>query len=235
MSKLGTYGYILDQIIQESQDEVTGISTLLRPRAVELLEKELGVLAGEAQFQHMAIKDNNLVQTQIGNSDYELPEAFPENFVKESHYAVRPEDIYACWSIDQNNKQSSLAFLTPGRFHSRNVNDQTDSIPRDYTITTDPTGRKMLTLGPPPDRNDYRVGGVYRPLYWEIKNETDLAPVGADIDVLIYAVLRKHDPNRSDWQNNFRDAFRRVTLKVAQASPTRMRPPTRRRLRQTRY
>ena len=224
---IGTVSFVLDQIMQESIDPDTRQPKVTRVRAKELLQKELNAAIGITRAQHVVLQNDQVVVTEAGVDSEMLPRDFPENFLQESWMYYEGDGQYSCWSIDSSGSQNQLKFMTPGRFHSKHRYDETASQPDDYTIEITPGGRKKIVLGPTPDA-EYKIGGVYRPLTWIIHTENDLSIIGADIDFLTYAVLRRVDPERTDWAHDYQMGLRLFMLKAAQASPTRMRPFTRR-------
>ena len=215
-------GYILDQVEQRLRDPVTRASPVKRPRLLEVLEAELNSIIQANNFPNLARHAAPIVRATPGRKQYDLPSDFPENFVREADSPG--SGSYSCFLVDSSDNQSTLTYLTPGRFFAKHDPDEADSEPSDYTILILEDGGRSIVLGPTPSAA-CQVHGVYKPDYWEVQEEDSLTIVPNSLALLTAAVLRIVDPRRIELHTaSYRDALRQAVMLGAQGSPTQIFP-----------
>jgi len=176
------------------------------PNRFEMLKwmsEDLNQLTSKCPADWFLVHLDPAVMTKEGVRDYDLPHNFPDNFVRHAgqrffQYLVWGGDKWCCL-LDDGTNSMQINYEAPMQFYSRNLRGESNSRPIVYTITSQLSGDKRLSLSPPPDANGtvgyYTVNGLYLPTDWHLTYETDLPPIPENCVILSYYLLARLAPN----------------------------------------
>ena len=192
-----------------------------RLRLLQITGWELTNIASQADWKWARKWLEPVISTYTGQREYKLPEDFGENFV------FGGDDLgerYVCM-LDDGSNDSTLEYVAPEKFFSKNRTGASNSTPSEYTITRRSDGIKILHLDPPPDSNSdshYTINGLYVPERWEIKEEHQQLPITGSYDGLLYGVLARavtgtNPRQAADWQSFSRGKIRELKQREANA------------------
>lgn len=204
---------LLDDVEQLTQDGLTRTVPVARPMLLSWLSAELNELTGREEWDWAMRHLDPLVSTTTARRTYQLPENFPDNFVR--HAGDRGEKW--CCKLDNGSNEVPLAYESPVQFYSTNLRAESNGTPSKYTVVSAATGGRQIVLSPPPDANGstgfYTIDGLYIPTDWGLHDEDDLPPMPGNSMVLKYAVLRRLD--RQTYEPMYREALALLALRSA--------------------
>jgi len=217
--------YVLDEIQLEASHRVTKHINVDRYELLEILSQELNTLSGLINWDWALKWIDPVIKTTTGQSEYDLPENFPDNFI----FGGEPGGTEHLCKLDNGTAESFLTHQSPAQFFSNNYTAVSNSTPHHYTVMTRPAGGKFLKLYPPPDSNDdahYTIKGLYVPTDVGITEEDEILPLPGNSPILRNQVLARYFRGRNDSAMNYFEskAFENLkNLRYMQARSKRIR------------
>ena len=203
---------ILRDIEFELRDPATGQVRATRPLLLALMSEELRELTGMEAWDWAMVHLDPVVQTVTGTHTYDLPDNFPENFVR---YGGDSGESWVC-KLDDASNESLLTYKPPTEFYSQNLRALSNGRPESYTIVTSAAGRRQIRLAPPPDANgtsNYTIDGLYIPTDWTLDEESQIPPIPGNSAILKHAVLRRLD---TKFETSYQTSYSILMMRAAQ-------------------
>ena len=219
----------LDSIEDQVRHPITRKNPVDRWELLDILADEVRKLSGDFQWDWAATHLNPLIQTRTGTRSYLLPKGFGLNFARGAE--DRGGETFTVTLSDGSN-EVPLTYNEPARFYARNLEAESNSTPSVYTIDTLPSGRRRMTLSPPPDSNSdsqYTISDLFVPTDWYFENHDFLFPIPGNSDVLDHRILARvfEDRDESRFLIHTRGAIEgrdRLLLAQARGRRTRISP-----------
>jgi hypothetical protein len=211
------------ELLDDIQDECTtaGVNvTWDKFTLLQWLSAELGTLSSECHDADFLFVHLDPIVTMVaGTRKYNLPSNFGVNFAP----AAGTNGEKFCATISDGTNSSTIDYISPAEFFSKNLEGESAGRPSKYTITSGPNGVRQISFSPPPD-DDYTAGGLYLPTDWKLTTMDSLPPIPGNSAILKYSVLRRISPDR--WNDDYSKAKVNLAMTIAKSKTTRIIPRT---------